>query len=66
MQVLWLLMLALPSEVVPFAYVTLVLAEIAVPLVAERRGNETPWHAHHITERYSLFTGSSQMSVVER
>ena len=33
----------------------LVVAELAVPVVAERRGL-TPWHPHHITERYGLFT----------
>ena len=33
----------------------LVLAELAVPVVAERR-HTTPWHPHHITERYGLFT----------
>ncbi|HEY3511235.1 MAG TPA: low temperature requirement protein A, partial [Kribbella sp.] len=32
-----------------------VVAELAVPVVAERRGM-TPWHPHHITERYGLFT----------
>jgi hypothetical protein len=33
----------------------LAAAELAVPVVAERRGG-TPWHPHHITERYGLFT----------
>ena len=33
----------------------LVAAELAVPIVAERTGS-TPWHPHHITERYGLFT----------
>lgn len=27
--------------------------ELAVPVIAERRNN-TPWHRHHITERYGL------------
>ncbi|GAB2476985.1 low temperature requirement protein A [Jatrophihabitans fulvus] len=54
-QVLWLAALALPHDVRPVAIVVLILAEIAVPAVAERRGT-TPWHAHHITERYGLFT----------
>ena len=35
--------------------VVLVAAELAVPVVAERTGT-TPWHPHHITERYGLFT----------
>ncbi len=29
--------------------------ELAVPVWAERHGH-TPWHRHHITERYGLFT----------
>lgn len=36
--------------------VTLVLVEMIGPLVAERRQGGTPWHAHHIVERYGLFT----------
>jgi low temperature requirement protein LtrA len=31
------------------------LLELAVPIWAERHGN-TPWHRHHIAERYGLFT----------
>lgn len=54
-QALWLLSLLLPDEVFPFALVVLIAAELAVPIVAERRGT-TPWHPHHITERYGLFT----------
>lgn len=34
--------------------IALALAEMAVPLIAERRGRMTPWHAHHIAERYGL------------
>lgn len=30
--------------------------ELAGPLVAELRFGRTPWHPHHIAERYSLFT----------
>jgi low temperature requirement protein LtrA len=54
-QVLWLSLLVLPASVTTLAYVVLVAAELAVPVVAERRGL-TPWHPHHITERYGLFT----------
>lgn len=42
-----------------WAYVTflgLVVAELAVPMWAEYRGQATPWHPGHIAERYSLFT----------
>ena len=30
------------------------LFELAAPMVAERVGESTPWHPHHIAERYSL------------
>ena len=33
----------------------LIVAEMLGPIVAERRNGGTPWHAHHIAERYSLF-----------
>jgi low temperature requirement protein LtrA len=32
----------------------LVLVELAGPVLAERRHGGTPWHAHHIAERYGL------------
>ncbi|GJF08671.1 membrane protein [Mycolicibacterium cyprinidarum] len=35
---------------------TLVLVEMLGPFVAETRLGGTPWHAHHIVERYGLFT----------
>ena len=54
-QVLWLVMLLLPPAVQSWVLPVLILAEIAVPVVAERRGY-MPWHPHHITERYGLFT----------
>lgn len=54
-QVLWLLFLLLDGPAATVALVVLVIAELAVPVVAERRGL-TPWHPHHITERYGLFT----------
>ena len=54
-QVLWLLMLLLSGPALGVAVVVLVLAEISVPVVAERTGT-TPWHPHHITERYGCFT----------
>ncbi|MBN9105716.1 MAG: low temperature requirement protein A [Propionibacteriaceae bacterium] len=54
-QGLWLASLLLPAGVFLVALVVLVLAELAVPIVAERTGS-TPWHPHHITERYGLFT----------
>ncbi|GAA1642665.1 low temperature requirement protein A [Microbacterium flavum] len=54
-QVLWLLSLLLPAALSPAAIVVLIGLEIAVPVIAERTGH-TPWHPHHITERYGLFT----------
>jgi low temperature requirement protein LtrA len=33
----------------------LVIVEMAGPFVAERFYGSTPWHAHHIVERYGLF-----------
>jgi low temperature requirement protein LtrA len=55
-QVLWLLWLLLPQSPLSLvALVAVVAAELAVPLIAER-GARTPWHPHHISERYALFT----------
>ncbi|HEY4191641.1 MAG TPA: low temperature requirement protein A [Mesorhizobium sp.] len=33
----------------------LALIELSGPVIAERKDGGTPWHAHHIAERYSLF-----------
>jgi low temperature requirement protein LtrA len=33
----------------------LLLVELAGPVIAERKDGGTPWHPHHIAERYSLF-----------
>ena len=54
-QVCWLLRLLLPHDLALAAFFLLVVAELAVPLWAERP-NMTPWHPHHIAERYGLFT----------
>lgn len=54
-QLLWLGMLLLPPAVQWYLLVVLIAAELAVPVLAERRGM-TPWHPHHITERYGCFT----------
>ena len=47
-------------------YVVLVAFDITVPIWAERTGL-TPWHPHHIAERYGLFTiivlGESILSI---
>lgn len=55
-QVLWLLWLLIPEGPAQIlGFVVLALVELSVPVIAERKGT-TPWHAHHITERYGLFT----------
>src|SRR4051812_6388129 len=54
-QVGWLLRLLLPGPVSGVASVALMIAELVVPLVAER-GSMTTWHPHHIAERYGLLT----------
>ncbi|QHC02348.1 low temperature requirement protein A [Epidermidibacterium keratini] len=56
-QALWVGWLFLPLGPVLklILFAVLAVAEIAVPIVAERRAG-TPWHPHHITERYGLFT----------
>jgi low temperature requirement protein LtrA len=54
-QILWVLMLFLPESVQLFAVVVIIAAELSVPVIAEKQWL-TPWHPHHITERYGLFT----------
>lgn len=53
-QVFWIAALLLPPHLMTIAIATLIVAELAVPALAERSGS-TPWHAQHITERYGLF-----------
>lgn len=54
-QIAWVARLALPHELGLTSFLVLVVAELAVPVWAERR-RPTPWHSHHIAERYGLFT----------
>lgn len=54
-QVGWVLWLLVPEGAVLVGFVGLVVAELAVPAWAER-ASHTPWHPHHIVERYGLFT----------
>lgn len=54
-QVLWVARLFLPASLALPAYFLVLLLDVCVPLWAERRGR-TPWHPHHIAERYGLFT----------
>ncbi|QAY61628.1 low temperature requirement protein A [Microbacterium protaetiae] len=55
-QLLWLARLYLFDTMWQFVtFFMLVLAEIMVPVVAERQGR-TAWHPHHIADRYGCFT----------
>ncbi|MFJ7130410.1 low temperature requirement protein A [Streptomyces sp. NPDC098101] len=54
-QVGWLGLVLAPEPARPWVFVFMALAELSVPLYAERAGTSA-WHAHHIAERYGLFT----------
>lgn len=54
-QILWIAFLFIPGEVRIPAFAVFALLEVMVPAFAEYR-QQTPWHPHHITERYGLFT----------
>ncbi|WP_214465914.1 low temperature requirement protein A [Microbacterium flavescens] len=55
-QVGWiaLIFLTLPVGITLVFTTLLMLLELAGPLFAELRFGRTPWHAHHIAERYGL------------
>ncbi|GAA1944667.1 low temperature requirement protein A [Agromyces allii] len=55
-QVAWIAMIFVDPPLVIALGLMFVLGvcEMIVPPIAERRGGETPWHPHHIAERYSL------------
>jgi len=55
LQVGWLGLLAVPAELWIVGWLVLAPLELWVPWWAERAG-ATPWHPHHIAERYGLFT----------
>jgi low temperature requirement protein LtrA len=55
LQAFWIARLALPDPWALPAFVLLAVIELIVPAWAERV-NMTPWHPHHIVERYGLFT----------
>lgn len=56
-QVLWIARLLLDGQgVLMSTFFLLVLAELSVPVLAERFGGPTPFHPHHIAERFGLFT----------
>jgi low temperature requirement protein LtrA len=57
-QVGWAATIVLHTSVpVTFAVVAVLIGiELLGPVLAENRMGGTPWHAHHIAERYSLLT----------
>ncbi|GAA4658454.1 low temperature requirement protein A [Amycolatopsis dongchuanensis] len=54
-QIGWLLRLAVPASWFAVSFLVLVVAELLVPVWAER-ARATSWHPRHIAERYGLFT----------
>src|SRR5688572_17182006 len=54
LQLAWVGMLFVPDYWVP-GFLTFAALELAVPVWAER-ASPTPWHPHHIAERYGLLT----------
>ncbi|GAA3394660.1 low temperature requirement protein A [Streptomyces roseoviridis] len=51
----WTALLFAPEDARPWVFLVMALAELAVPVFAERDVT-TQWHPHHIAERYGLFT----------
>ncbi|MFD7437575.1 low temperature requirement protein A [Streptomyces sp. NPDC059861] len=54
-QIGWCGLVLLPKPDRPWLFLVMVVAELCVPLHAERN-RPTTWHPHHIAERYGLFT----------
>ncbi len=55
LQLLWLARLALPAAWALPSFFVLMLLDLSIPVWASKDGH-APWHAHHIAERYGLFT----------
>ncbi|MEO9326649.1 low temperature requirement protein A [Gordonia aurantiaca] len=57
-QIAWVAIAIAHLPLVPTIVAMLVagLIELSGPVIAETRAGGTPWHAHHIAERYSLLT----------
>lgn len=55
LQFCWVLFHFSPINFTLYLFLLLVIAELSVPIFAEAH-QRTPWHAHHIAERYSLLT----------
>jgi low temperature requirement protein LtrA len=54
-QLAWVLLYFAPASAVMLGFLLLVIAELLVPIWAERAG-PTPWNREHVAERYGLFT----------
>ncbi|MGW2822186.1 low temperature requirement protein A [Streptomyces sp. NPDC001443] len=54
-QIGWTGLVLLPEHARPWLFLVMVIAELCVPVYAERTFTTT-WHPHHIAERYGLFT----------
>lgn len=56
-QIGWIVLIFVNFSLsVTFIFTTaLTIIEMLGPWIAERKDGGTPWHAHHIAERYSLF-----------
>jgi low temperature requirement protein LtrA len=55
-QIGWIALIFIDMPLLPtfVCVVLLTLIELLGPVVAERKNGGTPWHAHHIAERYGL------------
>jgi len=53
-QLLWVSVVLVPDRMKVAIFLVLVVCELVVPIAAERPV-QTPWHPHHIAERYGLF-----------
>lgn len=55
-QVGWVVLAVLDVNVGIFVALSVILfaIELSGPIVAERKAGGTPWHAHHLAERYGL------------
>lgn len=55
-QIGWVALIFIDMPLLPtfLCVVALTLVEMLGPVVAERKNGGTPWHAHHIAERYGL------------
>ncbi|MFE6839266.1 low temperature requirement protein A [Streptomyces sp. NPDC057705] len=54
-QLGWVALLFAPDDWKRWLFLVVAACELLVPVIAEH-GHQTPWHAHHIVERYGLFT----------